>query len=240
MLMDALKMDSSALVNYLSSPVNLETVQLFAIKDYGAAASPFYTILTLWVGGLFNVVILKTDIKPSYDLPVLTKWEGFWGRYFIVFAIGQLTAIVTGLGNLYYLGVQCYHPLLYMLALIVCDFTITFINYCLVYAFGAAGLAISVILMCVQVGGSGGTYPVEVLPKIFQDMYNFMPFKYGMNALREVIGGMYDHTYEKCIGTLLLYIPVFLPIAFGGKIVAKPLINVLVKGMRKAKIMEET
>jgi putative membrane protein len=239
-LMDALKLDSGALVDYLSSPVNLETVQLFAIKDYGSAASPFYTILTLWVGGLFNVVIIKSDIKPTRDLPVLTKWEGFWGRYFIVFAIGQLTAIVTGLGNLYYLGVQCYHPLLYMLALIVCDFTITFINYCLVYAFGAAGLAISVIMMCVQVGGSGGTYPVEVLPQIFQDMYNYMPFKYGMNALREVIGGMFDHTYIKCIGALLLYIPIFLPIAFLGKIVASPLIKVLIKGMRKAKIMEET
>ena len=93
MLMNALKLDSGALVKYLSSPVNLETVQLFAIKDYGSAASPFYTILTLWVGGLFNVVIMKTEIKPSRDLPVLTKWEGFWGRYFLIFAIGQLTAM---------------------------------------------------------------------------------------------------------------------------------------------------
>ncbi len=238
-LMDALKLDSGALVKYLSSPVNLETVQLFAIKDYGSAASPFYTILTLWVGGLFNVVIMKTEIKPSRDLPVLTRWEGFWGRYFIVFAIGQLTAMITGLGNLYYLGVQCYHPLLYLLALFVCDFTITFINYCLVYAFDAAGLAISVILMCIQVGGSGGTYPVEVLPQIFQDLYRYMPFKYGMNALREVIGGMYDHTYLHCLLSLLLYIPIFLPIAFGGKIVAKPLINLLNGGMKKAKIMAD-
>jgi len=239
MLMNALKLDSGALVKYLSSPVNLETVQLFAIKDYGSAASPFYTILTLWVGGLFNVVIMKTEIKPSRDLPVLTKWEGFWGRYFLIFAIGQLTAMVTGLGNLYYLGVQCYHPLLYLLALFVADFCITFINYCLVYAFGAAGLAISVIMMCIQVGGSGGTYPVEVLPQIFQDLYRYMPFKYGMNALREVIGGMYDHTYRNCLLTLLVYIPIFLPIAFGGRLLAKPLINLLNKGMKKAKIMAE-
>ena len=172
--MDALKLDSGALVNYLSSPVNLETVQLFAIKDYGSAASPFYTILSLWVGGLFNVVIIKTEVKPYYDLPKLTKWEGFWGRYFIVFAIGQMTALITGLGNLFYLGVQCYHPFLYMLALFVTDFAITFLNYALVYAFDVAGLAISVILMCIQVGGSGGTYPVEVLPKIFQDLYRYM------------------------------------------------------------------
>ena len=66
-----------------------------------------------------------------------------------------------------------------------------------------------------------------------------MPFKYGMNALREVIGGMYDHTYLHCLLSLLLYIPIFLPIAFGGKIVAKPLINLLNGGMKKAKIMAD-
>ena len=95
--MDALKLDSGALVKYLSSPVNLETVQLFAIKDYGSAASPFYTILSLWVGALFNIVIIKTEVKPAYDLPKLTRWEAFWGRYFIVFAIGELTAMGCGI-----------------------------------------------------------------------------------------------------------------------------------------------
>ena len=89
-------------------------------------------------------------------------------------------------------------------------------------------------MMCIQVGGSGGTYPVEVLPQIFQDLYRYMPFKYGMNALREVIGGMYDHTYRNCLLTLLLYIPIFLPIAFGGRLLAKPLINLLNKGMPRS------
>jgi putative membrane protein len=237
-LMDALKLDSGALVKYLSSPVNLETVQLFAIKDYGSAASPFYTILSLWVGALFNIVIIKTEVKPAYDLPKLTRWEAFWGRYFIVFAIGELTAMVTGLGNLFYLGVQCYHPLLYLFALFITDFAITFFNYALVFAFDVAGLAISVILMCIQVGGSGGTYPVEVLPQIFQDLYKYMPFRYGMNALKETIGGMYDHTYVRCLLSLMIYPLISVPLAFGGKLAADPLMKLVKKGMRKAKIME--
>jgi len=238
-IMDSLEMDSAALVEYIANPVNLETVQLFAIKDYGAGASPFYTILALWVGGLFNVVIIKTEIKPDYDIPIINKWEGFWGRYIIVYLIGQITALVTGLGNLYFLGVQCYHPLLYLLALSIADFAITFINYALVFAFDVAGLAVSVILMCLQVGGSGGTYPVEVLPKIFQDMYNFMPFKYAMNALRETIGGMYDHIYLKSVGTLFIYPVVFLPFAFLLKLLSTPIMNLVKHGMEKAEIMGE-
>lgn len=236
-LMDALELDSGALVDYLSSPVNLETVQLFAIKDYGSAASPFYTILSLWVGGLFNVVIIKPEIKPAGDIPTLTRWEGFWGRYFIVFCIGQLTALVTGLGNLFYLGVQCYHPFLYMLALFVTDFVITFLHFCLVFAFDVAGLAVSVIMMCIQVGGSGGTYPVEVLPKIFQDLYAFMPFRYGMNALKETIGGMYDHTYLICLLKLMIFPLVCLPLAFLLRLVANPIMKHVKKGISKAKIM---
>lgn len=236
-LNNALKLDSASLVDYLSSPVDMQTINLFAAKDYGSPASPFYTILTLWVGGLFNIVIIRTRIKPSHDLPKLTAWESFWGRYFTVFAIGFCTAIITGLGNLYYIGVQCYYPLLYLLALVVADFTITLINYVLLYAFDVAGLALSVIIMCLQVGGSGGTYPIEVLPAFFSKIYDFMPFKYGMFALKETICGMYDHTYIHCLLILLLMAVIMIPIAFLGKWATAPLIRSVKKGMERTKIM---
>jgi putative membrane protein len=46
---------------------------------------------------------------------------------------------------------------------------------------------------------------VEVLPKVFQVLYPAMPFRYAMDAMRECIGGMYDGTYWKCIGILMLF-----------------------------------
>jgi putative membrane protein len=55
-----------------------------------------------------------------------------------------------------------------------------------------------------QVAGSGGTYPVEVLPTIFKVIYPFMPFKYSMDAMRECVCGMYRGTYWECIGMLIL------------------------------------
>ena len=59
--------------------------------------------------------------------------------------------------------------------------------------------------MVIQVAGAGGTFPIEVLPKVFQILYKFMPFNYSMNALRECIAGFYKNTYRDCMLTLIIY-----------------------------------
>ena len=87
------------------------------------------------------------------------------------------------------------------------------INYALVFALENIGLGAGVIILVLQVAGSGGTYPVEVLPGIFRTLFPFMPFRYAMDAMRECIGGMYGNTYWTCIGILLLF-AVF-SVAFG-------------------------
>ena len=94
-----------------------------------------------------NLVKLRVGFRSLLIVPTIFLILLFFtGSSKTIFLILWIVSMVTGLGNLYYLGVQCYHPLLYLLALFVADFCITFINYCLVYAFGAAGLAISVIM----------------------------------------------------------------------------------------------
>ena len=66
--------------------------------------------------------------------------------------------------------------------------------------------------MVIQVAGAGGTFPIEVLPKVFQMLYKFMPFNYSMNALRECVGGFYENTYKNCMITLIAYVGVALVI----------------------------
>ena len=66
--------------------------------------------------------------------------------------------------------------------------------------------ALAVVLMVIQVAGAGGTFPIEVLPKVFQALYKFMPFNYSMNAVRECIGGTYKNTYWIYLGVLCIYV----------------------------------
>ena len=124
--------------------------------------------------------------------------------------MGQLQTIITVLGCILYVGIQCDHPLMFWFAASFTSFTFTIFMYSLAYAFGNVGEAAAVVLMVIQVAGSGGTFPVEVLPKVFQYLYKYMPFAHGMNALREAIAGTHGNDYWMYLTEMTAYIGVAL------------------------------
>ena len=173
-LIDLLKDDVGGLVEYLSSPANLEVVRVYALENFGSGMAPFYTTLALYASALLSVSLMHTHVKRRNDIPMLNTTEAFFGRYFVFFAIGQFTALITVLGNLYYIGIQCYAPFQFWLAAAIASLVFTLLNYGIVFALGNIGEAIAIIVLVVQVAGSGGTYPLEMLPQIFRDLYKFM------------------------------------------------------------------
>ena len=60
-------------------------------------------------------------------------------------------------------------------------------------------------MVVIQIAGSGGTYPIEILPEFYRRVYTFFPFPYAINAMRETIGGMYGGAYEKYLAELLIF-----------------------------------
>lgn len=221
-ILDLMQNDVASLVEYLSSPANLEVVRVYALDHFGSGMAPFYTVLAIWASALLSVSLMHPHIKRRDEFPNLTSRQEYFGRYFIFFAIGQLTALITVLGNLYYIGIQCYNPFLFWLAAAMTSLVATLINYGFVFALGSTGEALSIITLVIQVAGSGGTYPVEMLPRFFQVLYGVMPFKYSMNAMRETIAGSYDGTYIKCILVLLLMAVVVIPLGLLLHTVCKP------------------
>ncbi len=221
-IVDLMNNDVNSLVDYISSPASLEVVRVYALDHFGSGMAPFYTVLAIWASALLSVSLMHPHIKNRSEFPSLTVAESYFGRYFIFFAIGQLTALITVLGNLFYIGIQCYNPFLYWLAAALASLVATLINYGFVFALGSTGEALSIIVLVIQVAGSGGTYPVEMLPKFFQVLYGVMPFKYSMNAMRETIAGSYNGTYAKCILVLLLMAVIAIPVGMLLHIVSKP------------------
>ena len=73
-------------------------------------------------------------------------------------------------------------------------------------AFGNVGEALAVIVMVIQVAGAGGTFPIETLPQVYRNIYKYLPFPYGMNAMRECIGGMYGHNYIRYLAVMGIYV----------------------------------
>ena len=64
----------------------------------------------------------------------------------------------------------------------------------------------AVVLLVVQVAGSGGTFPIQVTPKFFQNVNPFLPFTYGIAALRETVAGIYEPNLTKDIIVLLIFL----------------------------------
>ena len=225
-MMSAIKENPQVIVDFISSPVQMNTVEIYAISNYGSAMAPFYTVLALWVGALILVALIHVKVKDGEDLEGVKPYQKFFGRYISFFVIGQVQTIITVFGDLFYVGIQCKHPIAFTLAAMMTSFVFTFLIYSLTVAFGNIGEAIAVVIMVIQVAGAGGTFPVEVLPSVYQYLYKFMPFSYCMNALRECVAGMYQHTYGRCLATLLIYVGISVII---GLLLAKPCAKLLDK-----------
>ena len=201
-LVEILENNPDGLADYLVSPVDMRTVTVYEIADYGSAMSPYYIMLALFVGSLLTAAMIKAQI-PYEEYLRVPQIQRYFGRLILFLFIGLFQALVTALGCLFYVKIQCVNPLLFVLGCILISFNFVMMNYSFVYALDNIGLALSVIIMVIQVAGSGGSYPIHVLPQVFQDLYDFMPFHYGMDLLRETIGGFYEGTYLRCAGILL-------------------------------------
>lgn len=200
-----LQADPAILEQFLSSPVEMETEAIYEIETYGSAMAPFYTVLGLWVGALILVALIHVKVHPKKEWEIRPH-HAFFGRYITFFLVGQMQTLLTILGDLLYIHIQCEHPVLFWLAGAVTSFVFTLLIYSLTVAFGNVGEAIAVVIMVIQVAGAGGTFPVEVLPDVYQAIYKFLPFTYSMNAMRECVGGMYRWDYWKDLGVLGIYV----------------------------------
>ncbi len=82
------------------------------------------------------------------------------------------------------LGIQCEHPFLFILAGIFASFVYVNIIYALAVAFRHIGKAVAVILVIIQIPGAAGLYPIEMMPEFFRELHPWLPFTYGINAMR--------------------------------------------------------
>lgn len=235
-MMDLLKNDPTLMASFMASPVSMETKAVYPIETYGSAMAPFYTVLAIWVGALILVALIHVKVAPIENLKV-RPWQAFFGRYITFFLIGQAQTAITVLGDLFYVDIQCPHPFLFWLAAAASSFVFTLLIYSLTVAMGNVGEAVAVIVMVIQVAGAGGTFPIEVLPEVYQMIYKFLPFTYCMNALRECVGGLYKNDYWMDLRALGIYILISL---FIGLVVAIPLrrLNkVIERSKEKSKVM---
>ena len=210
--------------NYLTSPVELEENSLYPMRNYGTAMTPFYSVLALWVGMTLLVSMFSVEAHGEYN-----HMEVYFGKLLLFLTIGMTQALIVSLGDLYLLKIYCVNPALFVTGILFTSVVFVAIVYSLVSVFGNVGKVTAIILLVLQVAGSGGTFPIQLTPKFFQIINPFLPFTYAISFARESIGGVVQSVLVKDIVIMLIYIVVSILIS----IFLKKPINNLLSGFTK-------
>ncbi len=213
--------DASAVAAFMSSPVTIDERPVFPVANYGSGVAPFYTNLALWVGGFVLVAIYKVEVDGE-GMGRFKPWQGYFGRWLLFVALGELQGLICCLGDLA-LGIQCVSPALFVLAGLVESFVYVNLIYAFSVAFKHVGKALCVLLVILQIPGSAGTYPIEMMPGFFQAIHPWLPFTYGIDAMREAVAGAYGSYFATNLLMLLLFL---VPALVVGVALRRPLINV--------------
>ena len=220
-LVDILGGDPAVYGQYFPEMVQTSVNKIYPIENYGSAMTPFYTVLAIWVGGVILSSLVKIHARTE-GLVNPKSAELYFGRYLFFFVLSQIQAAVIVTGDLFLLKVQCLHPGMMYLTGALTAFTFSLLIYSLAISFGDVGKAIVVVIMVMQIAGSSGTFPIELLPEIYQKIYRFFPFPYAIDAMRECICGLYGDYYITQLAFLLLFAVAALLI---GLLVRRPLMG---------------
>ena len=230
-------LNAKVVADFISSPVELTTVSLFPVKNYGSAMTPFYTNLAIWVSGIVLIAIFKLEVDRDKKLKKITPTQAYFGRWLLFAAVGLIQALIICLGDIFLLRTQCEHPLAFIGAGLFISFVYINLIYALSITFKHIGKAVCVILVILQIPGSAGTYPIEMTPTFFRNLHPLLPFTYGINAMREAIAGMYDHLYWKNIACLALFLPIAFLIGLGVRLLMLNLNRMFDKKLEETGLM---
>ncbi|GLC88612.1 YhgE/Pip domain-containing protein [Lysinibacillus piscis] len=186
-LVQLLKNDVQAEQDFFAEPIQLKEHQLFPIANYGTAMTPFYTVLAIWVGCLLLISLLAVNLPAQEHISVRAI---YFGRLLTFLTLSLLQTFIITVGDCLLLNNTLASPLYFILFGLLISFVFITVVYTLVSVFGNVGKALAIVMLVLQIAGSGGTYPIELLPPFFQAIHPFLPFTYAISLLREAVGGI--------------------------------------------------
>ncbi|MBR2589707.1 MAG: YhgE/Pip domain-containing protein [Clostridia bacterium] len=228
--------NSEQLGEFIACPVKVDTQKIYGIENYGSAMAPFYSTLALWVGAMILIAVMKTGVKHQNQIGNVKMHQSYFGRMltFLLFSVTQ--SLIICLGDLFFLKVQCYHPFKFILAGVLAAIAFTVFIYSITAAFGDIGKAIGIIFLVVQIGGSGGTFPIDVTPAFFRVINPYLPFTFVIEAMRECVCGTYAGDYWMDLLKLTAYIAIGLIIGLGVKRLIKNPVRFFEKKIKQTEL----
>ena len=207
-LFNLLKVDYKQQAEFFANPVKLQENKLYHIENYGSAMTPFYTVLSIWVGSLLMSSLLTTKVEDEENK--YKPYQKYFGRGLLFVIISLFQTLIITLGDMYVLGTQATSPYRFVIYALLISLLFSSIIYTIVCILGNVGKAVCIVLLVLQLGSSGGTFPIQMTSEFFQALYPKVPFTYSIGLLREAVGGVYIPAVERDIKILFIYLIVVL------------------------------
>ena len=207
-LFNLLKVDYKQQAEFFANPVKLQENKLYHIENYGSAMTPFYTVLSIWVGSLLMSSLLTTKVEDKENK--YKPYQKYFGRGLLFVIISLFQTLIITLGDMYVLGTQATSPYRFVLYALLISLLFSSIIYTIVCILGNVGKAVCIVLLVLQLGSSGGTFPIQMTSEFFQALYPKVPFTYSIGLLREAVGGVYIPAVERDIKILFIYLIIVL------------------------------
>ena len=207
-LFNLLKVDYKQQAEFFANPVKLQENKLYHIENYGSAMTPFYTVLSIWVGSLLMSSLLTTKVEDEEKK--YKPYQKYFGRGLLFVIISLFQTLIITLGDMYVLGTQATSPYRFVVYALLISLLFSSIIYTIVCILGNVGKAVCIVLLVLQLGSSGGTFPIQMTSEFFQALYPKVPFTYSIGLLREAVGGVYIPAVERDIKILFIYLIIVL------------------------------
>ena len=107
-LFNLLKVDYKQQAEFFANPVKLQENKLYHIENYGSAMTPFYTVLSIWVGSLLMSSLLTTKVEDEENK--YKPYQKYFGRGLLFVIISLFQTLIITLGDMYVLGTQAISP----------------------------------------------------------------------------------------------------------------------------------
>lgn len=191
----------------MSSPVDLEQIVDHDAKYYGRGLAPLFASLGMWilcVSGFLVVRTISGRALTGRGNPLRIAATGLVP----ICAIALCAAWIMGLGLWFLLGLDPVHPGLFLLLLTVASLAFMALAYVFRVIMGSVQTALFLVWLIIQLPACGGTFPVQMLPPLFQFLAPLSPMWYSVTAFRVTISGGQLSTYWMCMGAMAVMLVV--------------------------------
>lgn len=172
------------LADYSKEPIKAETKEVNKVASYGTAFAPLFISIALWVGSLMLFIVLFFDKEQRFGLLGIDSKKHV-KRCLAYHGLATASGIVLGVLLQLLLDFDITNVFLYYISIILVSNCFLAIIEFLIENFGDIGKFIALIILVLQLGASGGTFPIETVTKGFRFLNPMLPMTYTIKLLKE-------------------------------------------------------